>query len=380
MWEIKKQSLVKVLELLAMVPEKLGIPSSEYIWIRGSGNKIKLSLASYIAGEVELEGHGDWPIDSDFFLDRRVFLPFVYASKESKNKNMFKFERYKKQLKVSHGSRKVHYDSQTKVKGYGNLKIILKDKHSLLPVSEDLKAMLMCGKNCATSDSVLPHLNCVYVTKSSGGGLGVEAYAESAKVYYLGTGSLEKGKISTSIPFPLFLIGLLSVEGLQKLSWVGKYILLTFEDGKIWQPVSQEAIDSFPLRKIRRISKSGDNFNISFTASSRRFTKLMIRIGYYLQSVRRKDWVVTVKGKKGDDHVVATTNIPGAHFTEKVSVSATLKRDFTLDWALDILAPMFEFLAIKTKKVGIVVRTDEKHGSSYIRAGNYWLCTPSRQK
>src|SRR5208337_4869470 len=109
---------------------------------------------------------------------------------------------------------------------------------------------------------------------------------------------LTQGKVTASIPFPLYLINLLENKSLKEIICAGKYIVLQFEHGMIWQPVSQEAIKDFPLGKIRSHAKIGRSKKITFVASSRRFSRLMMRLGYYLQGVRRKDWVVKINGKK----------------------------------------------------------------------------------
>ena len=84
MWEIRRSKLISGLNLLDLIPEKVGLSSSEFFKINGSGDKITISVASYIMGEINLVGKGSWK--GEYFIDRRVFLPFIYASKELKNK------------------------------------------------------------------------------------------------------------------------------------------------------------------------------------------------------------------------------------------------------------------------------------------------------
>src|SRR6266436_2397738 len=379
MWEIKREDLLAGLQILDMVPEKLGIPSSEFFWVRGKGSEVRFSVASYISGEIVIKGKGEWPVHKDFFIDRRVFLPFVYAAREIKNKNLFQFEHKGKQLVIRHGSRKSKFDSQSKVKGYGDLRRLKKYEATTFPADDDLRELLLCGKNCAVTDSVVPHLNCVYVSKGKHG-LAVRALAASEKVFYLGQGKLDEGKISGEIPFPLFLINLLNTDGLKRISWRGNFIVLSFKNGWIWQPISEEAFQEFPKNKIDEYSTRSETMPVTFVASSRRFSRLMTRIGYYLQSVRRKDWVVKIKGKKGDKSILAWTNIPGVGFIEKIGISEVIKKDFKMEWPLDILEPVFDFLAKKTKKLGVIVRYDEKRGISYVQAGHFWLSITSRQE
>lgn len=366
--------------MLDMVPEKLGIPSSEFIWIRGKGPKITLSLTSYIGGEIDLVGKGEWPVEGNFYIDRRTLFPFVYAAKEIKDKHTFQFERKKKELLVSHGKRKTVLTSQSNVQGYGSLKKILKHHEvSSFPSSDVLRELLLCGKNCAQSHTIEPKLDCVYVSKGSGGSVGIEAFASSDKVYYLGKGKLDKGSIKKSIPFPLYLIDLLNMKELQTISWRGSYIILTLTNGIIWQPISDAALKDFPVRGIRSHANRAVKLPITFTASSRRFSRIMLRMSGYLQGVRREDWVVGISGKRKDLSLSVTTNIPGAKFSDKISIPQRLKKDFKMEWPLNMLEPVFDFLSKKTKKLGIMVRIDRKHGISYISAGQFWLAVPARQ-
>lgn len=375
MWEIRRSRLIAGLQLLDLIPEKVGLSSSEFVRITGHGEKITLSVASYIMGEINLVGKGSW--HGEYFIDRRVLLPFVYASKEIKDKNTFQFEQKKKQLIVRHGSRKAVLDNQKNVTGYGSLKSVMKEKEFEIPVSEDLQQLLTCGANCALSDAITPHLNCVFVAKGSAA---VEAYAASDKVYYLGMGNTKKSKVKSSIPFPLFLINLLQEPTLKKISWRGKYIVLQFEKGIIWQSISTEALKKFPLKEIRKHAQSVSKKRVAFVVSGRRFSRLMLRLGFYLQAVRRRDWVVKIEGSRGTSSLALHTAIPGVHFSEKLSTNDKLKKDVKVEWPLDVLEPIFSFLSMKTKKLGMVVRMDEKQGVSYITCGQYWLCVSSRKE
>ena len=375
MWEISRDRLIAGLKILELVPEKVGLSSSEFFWFRGKREEITISVASYIMGEITLTGKGEWPSKTDFYVDRRVLMPFITASLALKDKNTFQFTIHKKVLTVKHGSRSAEFISQRDIKGYGNIKKILKEPESEVPISDDLQELLSCGQNCAISDAVVPHLNCVFVNR---GKAVIEAYAASDKVFYMGLGS-GAVKVKTAIPFPLYLIDLLKEKTLKKISWRGKYIVLKFEKGIIWQPVSEEALRSFPLKSIQKHAKKADSMPVTFTTSSRRLSKLMVRLTYYLQAVRRKDWIVQIHGNKGEQNILVSTNIPGVKFKEIISTDTVMK-NFDLDWPLDVLEPVFNFLSLKTKKLGVIVRTDEKRGASYIRVGSYWLCITNKQK
>lgn len=359
-----------------MVPEKAGIPSSEFIWVRGKGNRVKMAVASYIAGEVTLHGDGKWPF-KDFYLDRRTFVPWVNAAREIKDKHRFQFHNKDSQLYLVHGARKVTFANQKKISGYGNLARIQAKETYSVPVSSELKEMLKCGGSCAVSDTIQPHLNGVWVTEK---GKAVLSYAASDYVFYMGKGDLNGGRLAESIPFPLFLINLLTVEGLRKISCAGKYVLLKFKHGTVWQPISEEMVTKFPIDRIKKYAKQSQTVPITFSASGRRFSRLIVRMGYYMQAIRRRDWVVDVKGKRKEEFIKLYSTIPGVSFSEKIKVLENLKRDFRIEWPLATLEPIFDFLSRHSRKIPLTVRVNRRQGVSYVQAGNYWLAVPSKQE
>ena len=85
-------------------------------------------------------------------------------------------------------------------------------------------------------------------------------------------------------------------------------------------------------------------------------------------------------GKKEDRTIQLKTSIAGVQFNETLGLSEKLKKDVHLEWPLDVLENVFSFLSMKTKKLGMIVRSDEKHGVSYVSAGQYWLCITSKQE
>lgn len=376
MWQVRREKLNQVLDVIAMVPEKLGALPSEYIRVIGKGTKINMAVASYIFGEATLEGEGEWPFKETFFLDRRTFVPWVTAARESKDKHRFQFRRRKDRLYLRHGNRTVEFTNQKTIHGYGDMKKLKSSNHSV-PVTDELKEMLKCGNNCAVSDTIQPELNAVVTAGKHGK---VVSYAASNYVHYIGEGNLGRGEAIDSVPFPLFLINLLDSDGLKKVSCVGKYVMLKFKHGVIWQPVSEEAIKNFPINRIKKYAKQAENLPVTFTTSGRRFSRLMVRLGYYLQSVRRRDWVAVVQGGKGDESVILKTRIPGVDFKETNTVSGKINKDFRIEWPLATLAPVFEFLSKRTRKVPLTVRIDHKAKISYVQAGRFWLCVPSRQE
>ena len=52
MWEISRNRLIAGLKILELVPEKVGLSSSEFFWFRGKGEQVTISVASYIMGEI----------------------------------------------------------------------------------------------------------------------------------------------------------------------------------------------------------------------------------------------------------------------------------------------------------------------------------------
>lgn len=378
-WSVRRENLLAAIRVLDLVPTRLGIPSSEFIRVEGRQGRLQCVISGEITGSVELRGDGEWPLKRVFYLDRRVFLPFVYAAKEIKNKAPFVFKLsggsgVGKQLEVIHGRRKARFSTQSEIAGYGFPPKGGKEIGQL-QLAGHVRGLIYCARECSTADPVTPELNCVYVSPN---GRGTDIFATNQKIVYQAHSSAGVGS-PIPVPFPLFLVSLLGSEELKAVHWREKYVSIEFKGGgEIWQAVSAKARTGFPVKDIKKYAKLSKDEPVLFMVQSRRMSKVLIRLCNYLQAVRRQDWLLNIRGQKDGNEVVLESNIPQTNFRERLPVLRPLKKSFTLDWPLDMLQPVFEFIGKENKKVGMIVRQGEK-GPSYVETGDILLAIPRKK-
>lgn len=372
-WEIGRDKLLEPLEVLDLVPSRPGLPSSEFIMVERAGKNgdIIVHLASEVTGTVTLKGDGKWPFEKPFYLDRRVFLPFVRASKDIKTKAPFKFTANEKQLVVKNGKRKAEFDGQPAVQGYGQPpsgKLV-----SRIELGNHTRGLIYCARECASADPVTPQLNCVYIQPKGGD---VNVFATNQKIVYAAK-SKTKLKSASPIPFPLYLVSLLGSDKLKEVLWKDKYVAITFPHGIIWQPVSAKANKNFPAKDIAKHMASAEKEPAMFTVDARKMASHIIRIIGYLAAVRRQDWALDLTGKKGEREVIVSSTVPQSSFRETLMLDHPCKSSFSLSWPLDMLEPVFDYLH-KKEKGSVTIRAGEK-GISYIIGSDIKVAIPRRK-
>jgi hypothetical protein len=352
-WTVSKDVLLEAVDVMSLVPSQPGVPSSEFFRIIRKGKACKFCLSSIVSGEISVVGKGRFPFKI-FYLDRKVFLPFVGVAKELRGDLPFVFTAKGKHLLVMHGKRRAVFNASTKVMGYTfqpNEKL-----QSKVVLDQKARKLITCARDCSPNDTVSPVLNCVYI-RPYNKGLGV--YATNTLVMFKGRAS---AKISPRIPLPLGLVPLLGSEQLKSVHWRKRLVALHFSCGNVWQPVSAKALKRFPVSAIEKVMQRAQAYPLLFKVKSQRFGKVIARLGMYLGAVRRQDWVLELVGIAGKRSVKLVSNVPGSSFKEVVVASAPMKKDFALTWPLSNLLPVFEYLA--SSRQPIAVRS--KGGISYV--------------
>lgn len=329
------------------MPARPGILSSEFFQIIAKGNGVlHFSIASEIKGEYNVKGKGIWPFKENFYLDRRVFIPFVLEASNIKSDSPFSFRAVGKSLLVRNGKRKARFDGQPPLKGYGFEQNEAKKKlKSRLELTEHARFLIHCALSCAANDHATPQLKCVYVQPI---GKIVNIYATNKTIQYQAK-SKDQIKPAIPIPFPLFLVGLLEEEAITEVQWRETYVALVFKQGQIWQSVSSSARKKFPHSSIDFYIKKSSKASALFDVPTKKFAQVISRLGIYLGAVRRQDWLLTIEGEKGGKEIKLTSTVPQTVFDEKLALDNELRTSFRIHWPLDMLLPVFEFMKTKDK-------------------------------
>src|ERR1700721_3867520 len=90
-WEIRRDVLLEAIRLLDLVPSQSGIPSSDFFLVTNGidhpDDGLWMCTAGGAVANVRLDGTGEWPFQKPFYLDRRIFTPFVSTFRGTKTKN-----------------------------------------------------------------------------------------------------------------------------------------------------------------------------------------------------------------------------------------------------------------------------------------------------
>lgn len=369
---VDKDKMLEAIKVLNLVPARPGILSSEFFQVTNKEvGKIRLALAAEIKGEYEIQGKGEWPFKKRFYIDRRVFSPFVLSAEGIRRDTPFVFSANEKTLIVRNGARKAEFTGQPPLKGYGFETDLAENITAKMELTAHAKFLIHCAQSCAGNDRVTPQLQCVYVHPRING---VRIYATNTKILYQAR-SKEKIKPPIPIPFPLFLVDLLESDLLKEVQWRDKYVCLIFRHGQIWQSVSEPAKTKFPAKVIDLAIRKAAEIPPAFTLPVRRFSESMSRLGMYLAAVRRQDWLLTISGIKGDDKIQLTSVVPQTVFKETLRIDSPLKSSISLEWSLDNVLPVFEF--IKAHDRGqLIVRSIKKR--SYVTTSDISLVIAER--
>ena len=347
--EIKKDDLTNAIRILEMVPQKAGIPSSDYTRIRMGATQLELSLASSVLAMVRFPCRNK--AAGEMFVDRKLLVPFVQMGRHWKGDFRSQFTGSKWRLRQ--GSRKADLSMREEpVTGYGNW--VDHSKLEEVQLSEEMRKMLLASQACSTADPSLPHLNCVYI----GGQL---VMASNQTVVFIGS-SIKKNEIR--IPFPVGVIPLLGDGLVRGIGVDGGTVVLDCGSGYIEGTVSAVALKEFPRKSVIEQINDARKYPLLVRLPAERLAKMMQRLMVYLTAVKREDW--TLRLELADERARATVRIQQGVFEESMEVE-DMKAEGSLEWPLELVKPVIEYIA--TKAETIKIRVDEKKKTPYLLSG-----------
>lgn len=366
-WTASRTDLLAAVAVLDLVPSKSGVPASDYFLVKRSSNlsTISLKTACEAVAEVSITGTGKWPYET-FYLKRSEFTPWVSIAKEL-DKFDFEFSiKGKTGLHVKHGFRSYDFDDLPSVMGFSTLANI---KTETLEITPALVEMMLCSANCAADVEEAAHLSCVYMTPSKSG---VELYSSNQPVILKMRS--EEGKLKEPIPFPISMIGVLKASGLVSLEYGSKCVVANFKNGKVWQTVSPQANENFPIQEIQKVLNSSKGKSISI--SSVRLCKLMERLATCMQMIAKPAWVINMAGEAGQKVMKITIRLPDATLRDQITCVNPLPVSVNFEWPLHLLAPIFEFISRgeENKEMSIIIEKEK----SFVSFDDLKMCIFSR--
>jgi len=372
-WGVRRDDLLEAIRILDFVPSQSGVPASDFFRVEKHPtmeSAIQMMVGSGPVAEIQLMGKGEWPVKKPFFLARAEFSHFATFSTESTNKAMFEFT-MDEELKLRHGDRFSKFLPQPSIVGYSQLGAL--KNHNQLVFSEEAIDLMGCAAECAASELQLPHLGCIMIRPEK---TGVELYSTNQKVVFRGKTKLES-PLPDSIPFPLGMLNVIRGDGLRSLRWTGDCVVARFPNGKVWQTTVAKAKKEFPKDSIDKMLKAGSQEELRvFRVAGEDFNRIAERLTYYLQSVKKSDWVMTIVGRKGNNRLSIVCRLPHVVFKEQIGCLDMITKDFKLEWPLSMIAPVLSFIGRRSKKA-LVAGLNKDGQNSYMRCGGIEMMIPA---
>ncbi len=353
--DIDRDALINTVEVLDLVPQQAGIPTSDYIRFTLRKDSLEMALASVVVGMTRVPGKFApfLPHVSEFFLDRRLFLPFILAGK--KRKASFRMGFNPDNILVKQGSREALFAMNAEaVNGYGKWTDISTLKE--IKLSQELRNMLLASIECATSDPSMPQLNCVYIGDTL-------VLASNQTVLFVGKSKKASGM---KFPFPVAIVPLLGSVLVKGVGVEGDKVILDCGCGYLEGMVSAKTKTDFPRKTIESVVEKGSKWPLLANLPADRLHSMFGRFIGYLSGVRREDWLV--KLEITGTVVKATVKINNGKFDESMTLDHPAKLDGTVEWPLDLVAPVIEYMAATGDAIS--VRTDQAKKTPYLLIGD----------
>jgi len=348
--EVEKQQLLDAASILELVPQRAGVPSSDFVRVRHGKKYIEMSLSSVVNAVVRVAGK-NLEEAKDFFVDRRLLIPFIQVGKGWKGDFKLGLEDSKWLLKQ--GSRTAELTMRMEpLGGYGSWR----EKAGLKEVklSEELRKLLLVSQGCATADPSLPFLNCVYIGEKL-------VLATNGTLMFVG---LRQKQDSLRFPFPIGVIPLISDSLVQAVGVEGDQVILDCGIGFIEGSVSAITRKDFPKKSIVERAQAAKAYPVLTKLPAERVARMLERLSGYLASVKREDLILRLE--VGGEKVKAIVRVQQAKFEESIEVE-DLKGEGTLDFPFDLVKPVLDYIAEHDEK--ITIRVDEKKKSPYLISG-----------
>ena len=365
-WIVEREVLLDAIEVLGLVPSRPGIVTSEYILVKPGKSSIRLVLASEVYGFVDIKGSGKWPFPKNIYIDKRLFDPFVNAARNINSKSNFVFKKTgSNEITITNGTRRAKLTTAEPKQGYIEID---KSKHNEIKISSQTNKMLLAAKECAEQETAKPEISCVYVNKD-------QIYATTGELHF--RAKSHKFKLKKAIPFPTFIINLVANDKLKSIGTTSIEVILNFVNGKVWQTIPVAAKKKFPQKQIDKwFAQQTKESKLAFVTKAEKFGTIVSRLVSYLNSVRRLDWVLTLKGRKGENKLDLIVPLGGhTQFKDRIRIENKVKKDFTVDWPLGKLFSILSVMASYDEK--IYVHFDSKN-RAYIKSGSIELLVSRR--
>lgn len=346
--KISGKKLKRTCDLLNLVPPTPGVPSSMFVSFATIEKGLDLRLSADVSVSTCLAG-AELKLKTPCAVDRRVLFPFIREEGE------YDLDIKDNQLWIREGRRKAELRTVKIEWSYGDWD---GQKVKSLKITPELMDAIRCAKYCASSDPILPELNCVWLEF----GDRTFTFASNDLIMCCNRGKRVESA-TTGVAFPLALIDVLSAEDISEVM-IGKGVVGGRVDGtRLWAQAPEKAWKQFPVRRLKKLIVDSRASKAAFHADMKSLVSLCSMFTAYLSNLPQQEWGLHVD--VGESVVVeAKTSV--ARFEDRL-VATVKTSGIVLDLNLAVLGPIVAFLDGKAEKVVVT----KAGGVIHILAGGY---------
>lgn len=347
--------LIEVLAFLDLVPQRAGIPSSDYLRAIFRKNVISISLASEVSGFAAIPfTSGEWATPGEeIYFDRRLLFPFVMSGKG--NQKPITLSRGQNNLVFTQGQRSATFSDSQPVGGYAQKSDVSKVGDEL-KFSPDLRDLMAAATSCSTNDSSVPQLNCVLIRNG-------RVYASNRTTVLRANCRGQKIDKAFDYPFPVATAALLGNPSIDKIVATENQITLCSSQvpGQLQETASAFAKKDFPSETIdKTLASYKDSTPVLILPAEALAASLDGLVGY-MAGVRRQDWILKLQPHpKG---VMCLCEIAQQGVFQEL-IPTPVQAFQPIEWPLDMVLAIIKYAAKLTKE--FYVYTDEVKKTPYL--------------
>lgn len=358
---IAADKIIQAVEAINLVPSRAGITSSEFICLESLAKRLTFSMASEVYGTTwapKVGSSAQWV----FHVDRASFVPFILASKTFKSKALFRFTfreaRSDSHLTVRCGRRKAVFQKIDVTRDYAR---DIKPKGMRLSLTANQKSLLRLAAKYSTQDPTYAHLNCVFLLKHKA------VLASNRIAAFVGKDLVAP----MSAPLPPLLLSLFDSDTVKEIIVGKKQARLELTCGYICQLINEEAIKDFPVKSLIAAVRRGARLPKVFSIKAKSFLDSLGRLQEYVNVLTKREMLVEVTGKQGNEYLSMACTVPNGRFEERLRLTSELQQDVLCKWLMKTILPLSEIV----NKIGSI----DVHYNDRRKSQGYYFCAGETQ-
>lgn len=324
--KILAKALVEAASILDHVPQRTGIQSSEFIRFVCKKGVLEMALASDLIGvaKVPVEEAEDFT----FFVERKLFMPFVMAAKGKDKPLSLALADEGKTLTLKDGRRTGKWAALDVMKGYSSAD---GQKETKLEIKEALIGDLRLAAKYASLDQLAPELSCVWLDATAG-----RIYSTNKFSVFMG----QVKSIKEGGPIPAAFPDLLDAGAEIRVGLGGARI--SYPSAYLYQAFNSKSLEAFPKDAIVKTMKAAKAWKARVTLPTKKLLEILSRLAGYVSGASSDETIIRVEAKAGDPFLRLKTGSSAGAFTEALKIMTGPEEDWSADWLLVSIKPFLE--------------------------------------